>query len=135
MATSVSGAGYRNGDIVPCGFQSLGSFLIYWEMTSKLINTVPYQLVGVSSNTALCVRVGAQNSSQSTMGILYMAPSSVSSCWYYLQNFLGAPAGLGVGAGAYALGGYQYLAISPDGLGGNIILSGINPSMSDLTAL
>jgi hypothetical protein len=130
-----SGVGYRVGDIVPCAFLTLGSFLIFWELASNMANAVPYKLNGVSPSTALCVLLGTGSASQATSAILYLAGSSANSSWYYLQNWFGMSAGLSIGPGLVNCGLVPYVAISPTGPAGNIILSGISPSTSMLTQL
>jgi hypothetical protein len=137
----VSGGGYRSGDIVPCAFSSLIQLGFYWG-SQHAVNATMYELNGVSPTIAVCVLVYGAGSSNSTIAILYMAPSSASTCWYYLQNYLGALAmGPKTGAGAnkvwkgsHASGTWiKYVAISKTGPGGNIIWNRVNPVMSKLT--
>jgi hypothetical protein len=130
-----SGVGYRVGDTVPCAFLTLGSFLVFWELASNLANAAPYKLNGVSPATALCVLLGTGSANQTTSAILYLAGSSANSCWYYLQNWFGMSPGLGVGPGLVNCSQVPYVAISPTGPAGNIILSGISPLTSMLTQL
>jgi hypothetical protein len=135
------------GDVVPCGFCSLGNFLIYWETASQLACAAVYSLNGVPPATALCVLIGGAYANNSYL--LYMAPSSANTCWYYLQNWFQTSAGPNVGPGVlplYVDGSAKppsnpvYFAITLDplnsstGAGGNIILTG-SPVMSKLTAL
>jgi hypothetical protein len=138
-----SGAGYRQADILPAAFMSLGDFLIFWEINSPS-TMVPYSLNGVSPTTALCAlaNVGQSTTVQGmvvnpTKGILYMAPSLTKSCWYYLQDWFGVSAGLSVGPAAtnFLLGNPQYIAISPTGPGGSILLCMPNLVMANLTQL
>jgi len=138
-----SGAGYRQGDTLPAAFTSLGNFLIFWEINSPS-TMVPYGLNGVSPSTALLALANVGQSTtvggvvmNPTKGILYLAPSLTKSCWYYLQNWVGVSPGLSVGPAAtnFLLGSPQYVAISPTGPGGNILLVMPNPAMANLTQL
>ena len=137
----VSGGGYRSGDIVPCAFSSLINLAFYWD-TQHTVNATMYELNGVSPAIAVCVLVYGASSWNSTIAILYMAPSSASSCWFYLQHYLGALyMGVKTGAGANKVWKNSnasgtpitYVAISKTGPGGNIIWNGVNPVMSKLT--
>ena len=85
--------------------------------------------------TALCVLLGTGGANQTTSAILYLAGASANSCWYYLQNWFGMSAGLSVGPGLVNCSSVPYVAISPTGPAGNIILSGISPLTSMLTQL
>lgn len=133
-----SGAGYRQGDILPAAFTSLGNFLIFWEINSPS-NMVPYSLNGVPPSTALCALANVESTTPNVFpqGILYVAPSQTKSCWYYLQNWFGLMPGLTVGPAAtnFLLASPQYVAISPTGPGGNILLCLRNLVMTNLTQL
>ena len=148
----IQGAGFRAGDIssaggvpgsAPAAFDSLGSFLIFWEITAQpvcilfgLVKYLPYELKGVSTATALCVVTAALSSGSVFDGVLYMAPSSVSSCWYYLLNWMGMAATPSVGpCVTLPASGAQYVAVSPTGPGGPTVLGDIKPVMSKLTKL
>jgi len=131
----VAGAGFRTTDTVPVAFQSLGDLLIYWEMTATNVVGVPYQLSGVSSSVAMSVLIAGTDGSQSA--ILYMAPASIASCWYYLQNFIGMSAPLKVGPAINlpCSNVVSYVAVSPTGVCGSVLLSPITPDMSQLLAV